>query len=73
LGKGKKLIVAGQAKPHNLDPALIKAVVRAHRWFGMLKTRQVKSISEIAKVEQLSRAYVGSLLCATPAIKIFTR
>jgi hypothetical protein len=62
LGKGKNLIVAGQAKTHNPDPALIKAVVRAHRWFEMLKTRQVKSISEIAKVEQLSRAYVGSLL-----------
>ncbi len=62
LGKGKKLIVAGQAKPHNPDPALIKAVVRVHRWFEMLKTRQVKSISEIAKAEQLSRAYVGSLL-----------
>jgi len=62
LGKGKKPIVAGQSKPHNPDPALIKAVVRAHRWFEMLKTRQVKSTSEIAKAEQLSRAYVGSLL-----------
>lgn len=36
--------------------------MRAHRWFEMLKTRQVKSISEIAASEKLSRTYVGSLL-----------
>jgi len=62
LGNVKKLIVADQANPHNPDPVLIKAVVRAHRWFEMLKTRQLKSISKIAAAEKLSRTYVGSLL-----------
>jgi site-specific DNA recombinase len=62
LGKEKKLIIAGQTSAQKLDPALIKAVVRAHRWFEMLRTSQVQSISEIAAKEKLSRTYVISLL-----------
>jgi len=62
LGKEKKLIIAGQTSSQKPDPALIKAIVRAHRWFEMLKTSQVQSISEIATKEKLSRTYVGSLL-----------
>jgi site-specific DNA recombinase len=62
LGKEKKLIVGGQTSSQKLDPALIKAIVRAHRWFEMLRTSQVQSISEIAAKEKLSRTYVISLL-----------
>jgi hypothetical protein len=46
----------------NPDAALIKAIVRAHQWFEMLKNRTVESITEIAKAEGLPRTYVSSVI-----------
>lgn len=62
LGKEKRLIVAALVPKANRDPVLIKAVVRAHQWFDMLKSRSVESITEIAKAELLPRTYVGSVI-----------
>lgn len=53
LGKQTRLVIAGQSSKARHDDALIKAVVRAHRWFGMLKRREVQSIAEIANAEGL--------------------
>jgi len=44
------------------DPALIKAVVRAHKWFEDLATGRVPSLSEIAKKEGVSDRYVSHLI-----------
>lgn len=44
------------------DPVLIKAIVRAHYWLGMLRNGSVKSIADIARAEGLSRTYVGSVI-----------
>ena len=44
------------------DPALIKAIVRAHAWLAMLRNREVGSIADIARSENLQRTYVSSLL-----------
>ena len=41
---------------------LIKAIVRAHQWFEMLKSRTVQSITDIAKAEHLPRTYVSSVI-----------
>jgi DNA invertase Pin-like site-specific DNA recombinase len=62
LGKEKRLIVAAHARKANPDAVLIKAIVRAHQWFEMLKNRSVESITDIAKAERLPRTYVGSVI-----------
>ena len=57
-------IVTGQrpAKSEDADPALLKAVARAHEWFGWLKTGEVNSIDAIAKAERLTSSYVARVL-----------
>jgi site-specific DNA recombinase len=62
LGKEKRLIVAAHAPKTNPDPILIKAIVRGHQWFEMLKSRKTLSITEIAHAEKLPRTYVGSVI-----------
>jgi site-specific DNA recombinase len=62
LGKEKRLIVAALAPKTNPDAVLIKAIVRAHQWFEMLKNRSAESITDIAKAEHLPRTYVGSVI-----------
>jgi DNA invertase Pin-like site-specific DNA recombinase len=62
LGKEKRLIVAAHAPKSNPDTALIKAVVRGHQWFEMLKSRKFLSITDITDAEILPRTYVGSLI-----------
>jgi site-specific DNA recombinase len=44
------------------DPALIKAVVRAHRWFDDLVSGRARSLRDIAKGEGVTHRYVGHLM-----------
>jgi hypothetical protein len=44
------------------DPALAKAITRAHRWFEALATGQATSIADVAKSENLTDRYVSRLL-----------
>jgi hypothetical protein len=44
------------------DPALVKALARAHRWQRMLEEGRYASISEMAAVEKLDRGYLGRIL-----------
>ena len=62
LGKEKRLIVAAHAPKTNPDPILIKAIVRGHQWFEMLKNRKALSITDIANAEKLPRTYIGSVI-----------
>ena len=62
LGKEKRLIVAAHAPKTNPDAVLMKAIVRGHQWFEMLKSRKALSITDIAKAENLPRTYVGSVI-----------
>jgi hypothetical protein len=62
LGKEKRLIVAALLPKTNPNAVLIKAIVRAHQWFEMLKNRTVQSITDIAKAEHLPRTYVSSVM-----------
>ena len=50
------------AQLHNPDPTLIKAVVRARRWFDDLANGRVRSFGEIAGIEKTSDRYVSSLM-----------
>lgn len=44
------------------DPALIRAVARAHKWFDDLASGRANSLHAIAKTEGLSDRYVARLL-----------
>ena len=47
------------------DPALVKALARAFRWKWMLDNGRYGSIRELAKAENVNRAYVARLLNLT--------
>lgn len=44
------------------DPAMVKAVARAHVWAEMLKSGKVNSVRNIADRECLTESYVSRLL-----------
>jgi hypothetical protein len=53
------------------DEALIKALVRAHRWRRRIESRRAKSITDLAEQEGVTDAYACRLLpltCLTPDI-----
>ena len=47
------------------DPALVKALARAHRWKGMLEEGRYASISEMAAAGRIDRGYLGRILHLT--------
>ena len=47
------------------DPALVKALARAHRYQRLLDEGRYASISELADAEKLDRGYIGQLLRLT--------
>ena len=57
--------VGPAAVTSRVDPALVKALARAHRWHRMLDEGHYGSVSEMAKVEGIDRAYLGSVLRLT--------
>jgi hypothetical protein len=73
---GRKLIMTpeGSAAPPpkpRRDEALIKALVRAHRWRRRIERGQAKSITDLAEQEGVTDAYVCRLLpltCLAPDI-----
>ncbi len=61
-GVEMRLILARETKGSmdtRVDPALVKAIVRARRWFEQLANGEVTSFAEIAKAEGVSQRYVG--------------
>jgi hypothetical protein len=54
-----------------VDNAMVKAIVRAHRWREMLESRRYANCRELAKAEKINEAYLGRILRLTllsPAI-----
>ena len=49
--------VAGPAPKPNRDEALVKALVRAHRWRRRIESGQAKSITDLAEREGVTDAY----------------
>src|SRR5262249_53266909 len=57
-----RLIVEGKNDlPRNADPALLRAVARARRWFEEIASGRVRSSAEIARREGLPKSYVARL------------
>ena len=61
-GVEAKLIVQTQRADGKPDPNLIKALSRAHDWFGKM-ARGEASLDEIARSESLCRTYIIRVLC----------
>ena len=57
LQSGEKGACAAQ-----VDPALIKAIVRARQWFEQVASGQAQSFAEIAMAEGVGRRYVANLI-----------
>lgn len=53
------------ARNKNPNPALIRGLVRAHRWADQLAAGKYATISDLAKSEKVSRSYVSRLLRMT--------
>jgi len=47
------------------DPALVKALARAHRWKRMLESGRYASLRELAAAEKVDRGYLGRILQLT--------
>ena len=67
---GRKMVVTptgvrATATATRGDPALVKALARAHRYQRMLDEGRYASISELAVAERIERGYVGQLLRVT--------
>jgi hypothetical protein len=48
-----------------IDTALVKAVVRAHRWRQMLESGEYNSSAELAKGEKVNASYLSRILRLT--------
>ena len=56
------VIEGGYENKHGTDPALFKAVARAHRWFEEIVQSSNVSFAEIARRERVTSRYVRRLL-----------
>ena len=61
-GVEMKLVVAGDTTPSKADPALLKAIARARRWFDDLASGRQPTVGAIAEREGVSGRYVRHLL-----------
>lgn len=60
VARGRKMLVgASSSREPRFDEALIKAVVRAHRWARELTDGSATSIAAVARREGLQRTYVS--------------
>jgi hypothetical protein len=59
------------ARAARIDSALVKAVVRAHRWRGILESGSYATVRDLAKAERINESYLSRVLRLTllaPAI-----
>nr|WP_254452517.1 hypothetical protein [Roseicella sp. DB1501] len=69
---GRKLVIApdggalGAAPARTrAEPALVKALARAHRWKRLLESGRYGSLGELAAAEKIDRSYLGKMLRLT--------
>jgi hypothetical protein len=68
-GGRKQILTPPGAAPWSpaprVDTALVKAVVRAHRWRQMLESGEYASSADLAKAERVNDSYVSRILRLT--------
>jgi hypothetical protein len=67
---GRKTVVmpdsqVSSSTPTRADPALVKAIARAHRYQRMLDQGLHGSLTELAAAEKMDRSFLGKLLSLT--------
>ena len=63
-GVEAKLVIQGQGDSDcSPDPKLVKALARAHEWFGRIVRGEADGIGAVARAERLDRAYVTRIIC----------
>jgi hypothetical protein len=58
--------------PSRVDSTIVKAMVRAHRWRGMLESKLFSTVRELAKAENINEAYLGRVLRLTLLSPVIT-
>ena len=51
--------------PARVDTTIVKALVRAHRWRGMLESNLFASVRDLAKAEKINESYLCRVLRLT--------
>ena len=69
-GGRKQVVTPADAAPWSPPPArvdstIVKALVRAHRWRGMLESKLFASVRDLARTEKINEAYLGRVLRLT--------
>src|SRR5262249_21213171 len=68
---GRKRVVtpanaaAWSPRPARIDRTIVKALVRAHRWRGMLESKSFGRVPDLARTEKINEAYLGRVLRLT--------
>jgi site-specific DNA recombinase len=61
--EAKLVVLDQQDAAAEADPNLVKALARAHDWFGQIVREEADGIGAIARAERLDRGYVTRVLC----------
>lgn len=62
-GAEMKMIIPGaDPLPSQVDPVLLKALARAHKWMGGLQSGQIRTATDISRIEGITPRYVCQLL-----------
>src|SRR3954465_8137848 len=68
-GGRKQILIPQGATPWSaaprVDTALLKAIVRAHRWRQLLEGGEYASSAELAKAEKVNASYLSRILRLT--------
>jgi site-specific DNA recombinase len=59
--ESRVVFAAGNEPPLRVDPALLKALVRARMWFDELASGRVRSLAKVARNEGIAKRYVERL------------
>jgi len=58
-GKNQRLIIASDTTPSKADPALVKSIAKAHRWWCELSSGAMPTVASIARREGVSDGHIG--------------
>jgi hypothetical protein len=61
--EAKLVVVGGHQSAPEPDANLVKALARAHQWFGMIMRGDANGVGGVARAERLDRTYVTRVLC----------
>jgi site-specific DNA recombinase len=61
--EAKLVVLSGHPAASEPDANLVKALARAHEWWGRIARGEARGIGDIARAEGFNRAYITRFLC----------